>query len=400
MTDTATMVMTDRPAPSGNPRRGVTKRAPSHYVDKLRGLATLVETHATESGAQCRLAAPVVDGLHEAGLFRMLLPLADGGGGLSLADAATVFEAAARVDGSVGWNLCVANIGLAVVVSGLGDVVRQRVVDDPRAIVAGGVNPGTVTATPAPGGYVFNGTVAFASGSADATWLLTAAVVAGDETPTLLVGLFPPAAVDMQDTWRVSGLRATGSNDFTIRDVFVPHELTFPLALERSRSSVFGSGLPLASLLGFGLSFVAVGIATRAADKLVSLASAKTPLGASEPLSGRADVQAAVARARALVDSGRAYVREEWRRAHATRAVTPADLARLRLSYVTAAQNAVAASEIVWSVAGSSALYESDGLERCWRDVHAASQHMFVSPRHLDRIGRITLGLPPGPGPI
>jgi alkylation response protein AidB-like acyl-CoA dehydrogenase len=86
--------------------------------------------------------------------------------------------------------------------------------------------------------------------------------------------------------------------------------------------------------------------------------------------------------------------------ASGTRSLAPDDLAGLRLAYVTAAEQAAAATDLVYRAAGSSAIFERGGIERCWRDVHAVTQHFAVSPRHLERIGRITLGLDPGPGPI
>jgi hypothetical protein len=72
----------------------------------------------------------------------------------------------------------------------------------------------------------------------------------------------------------------------------------------------------------------------------------------------------------------------------------------LRLSYVTGAEYAAQATEIVARDAGTSALYERDGIERCWRDVNAVTKHVTVSARFYERVGRVFLGLPSLPGPI
>ena len=160
--------------------------------------------------------------------------------------------------------------------------------------------------------------------------------------------------------------------------------------------------LPFASRLGSGLSWVAIGIATRALDRVTALARTSVRFGGTQPLSTLHDVQVAVARARALIASGRSYLLSAWAAAEsaARTGLTDDDLAALRLSYVTATQHAIAAADSLWEAAGSAALYESEGLERCWRDVHAVGQHAMVSTRHLGRLGQVTLGLPPGPGPI
>jgi alkylation response protein AidB-like acyl-CoA dehydrogenase len=76
------------------------------------------------------------------------------------------------------------------------------------------------------------------------------------------------------------------------------------------------------------------------------------------------------------------------------------DQVRLRLAYVTAAENFARAVDLVRNAAGMNAIALGSALERCWRDAHAVTQHVAISPSHLERLGRITLGLDAGPGPI
>jgi len=76
------------------------------------------------------------------------------------------------------------------------------------------------------------------------------------------------------------------------------------------------------------------------------------------------------------------------------------DQVRLRLAYVTAAESFARATDLVRNAAGMNAITLGSPLERCWRDAHAVTQHIAISPSHLERLGRITLGLDPGPGPI
>ena len=74
--------------------------------------------------------------------------------------------------------------------------------------------------------------------------------------------------------------------------------------------------------------------------------------------------------------------------------------ATLRLAYLTAADHASTATDVLVRAAGTAGLYEGDGIERCWRDANAVNKHITVTARSLDRVGRILLGLPPPPGPI
>ncbi len=72
-------------------------------LDRIRALAPLVADHRTAFDRDRRLPAPVVEALADAGLFRLLLPAALGGPELSPLDFMRVVEAAAALDGSVGW---------------------------------------------------------------------------------------------------------------------------------------------------------------------------------------------------------------------------------------------------------------------------------------------------------
>jgi hypothetical protein len=55
---------------------------------------------------------------------------------------------------------------------------------------------------------------------------------------------------------------------------------------------------------------------------------------------------------------------------------------------------------MITRTAGTSGLYERDGIERCWRDANAVTKHVTVSARFYERVGRIFLNRPPLPGPI
>jgi alkylation response protein AidB-like acyl-CoA dehydrogenase len=74
------------------------------------------------------------------------------------------------------------------------------------------------------------------------------------------------------------------------------------------------------------------------------------------------------------------------------------DQALLRLSYVTAVEHAASATDLVRRTAGSAGIYESDRIERCWRDAHVVPAHAMVSPRAYERVGKVLLGLDPGIG--
>ncbi len=139
-------------------------------------------------------------------------------------------------------------------------------------------------------------------------------------------------------------------------------------------------------------------------DAFTEIAATKVAMGASRPLAEQADVQIQAARARGSIEAGAALLRQTWDAAMAKlaahRKLDVVDQAMLRLSYVTAAEYAAQATDVIQRIAGTSGLYERDGIERCWRDANAVTKHVTVSARFYERVGRIVLGLDPLPGPI
>ena len=72
------------------------------------------------------------------------------------------------------------------------------------------------------------------------------------------------------------------------------------------------------------------------------------------------------------------------------------DRAAVRIASLTAVEQSVAATDLVYRLAGSSAIFQSSPLERCWRDVHTAAQHMQVQDGRWETAGRVLMGLDPG----
>jgi alkylation response protein AidB-like acyl-CoA dehydrogenase len=206
------------------------------------------------------------------------------------------------------------------------------------------------------------------------------------------------------DTWRVNGLAGTGSHDVEVDDLFVPAARTYELLGTAAKRHEPLAAIPLPARLGASLMSVGAGILRRAIEEFEALAASKTPFATTRPLRERPSVQIDVARAAGLLDGARAHVAavcaEVFGRVRGGAKPATADLARLRLSYVTAMEQLRRGAELVRNAAGMNAVASGSALERCWRDLHAASQHFALSTAHYERIGRIRLGLVPGPGPI
>ena len=201
------------------------------------------------------------------------------------------------------------------------------------------------------------------------------------------------------DTWDTAGLRATGSHDIEVSDVFVPKRRTAPLPPRHPVADGALFRFPVVGLWSVGLAASALGIARAAIDELLRLAATKTPFGMASTLSTRATAQIVAGEAMASVGSARALLVEEttrmWEMVQAGTPVTAEKQALLRIAATHATAASAGAVDRMYTAAGGTALYASSPLQRCLRDVHGVTQHAFVAPPTYESLGTIMLGVEP-----
>jgi indole-3-acetate monooxygenase len=145
---------------------------------------------------------------------------------------------------------------------------------------------------------------------------------------------------------------------------------------------------------------VSIGIARAAIDAFTELAEGKTPMGSSSRLRDKPAAQTDLGRAEALVRSGRAFlveaIEEIWQEAEAGRVPSMRQRAIARLAAAKAAEASAQAVDLLYNAAGGTALFESSPIERCFRDIHATTQHIGTQAVNYELAGRVLLGLDPG----
>jgi alkylation response protein AidB-like acyl-CoA dehydrogenase len=291
----------------------------------------------------------------------------------------------------------------------LSEEAASRVLGKGSVLIAGAPAFG-VRAVRVDGGYRLTGRWPFNSGAPNAQWIGAPAPIFDGETPRMgeqgpqMVFFFlPKGEAQIIDTWYVTGLRASGTQDLYVEELFVPDEMTGGFSLPGGPHAVRPSALtniPFFSVFGIAQSPpVCLGLARRAIEEFRQIALTKeNPFGPR--LSEQVQAHVGLARAEALVRSARTYwyesVRAMWD--VASRRVEPSLECRtaVRLASLTATENSVAAADLLYRLAGSSAIFQTSPLERCWRDVHTAAQHMQVQDGRWETAGRVLLGLEPG----
>ncbi|MYV71531.1 oxidoreductase, partial [Streptomyces sp. SID2131] len=110
------------------------------------------------------------------------------------------------------------------------DGQRDLWADSPDVRIAAAVVPPQGRARIEGDHWRLTGRWTYASGVDHADWVLLAAWTGDTEPREHRVFAVPRGAVVVDDTWRSLGLRGTGSNTVTARDVLVPVHRTFTVA--------------------------------------------------------------------------------------------------------------------------------------------------------------------------
>ena len=386
--------------PPSDPVEPTPATSTSSPVDRARQAAAVIGPLAPEIEAARRLPPEVVQALVEAGVFKLLVPRALGGSEGSLETLLSVLEELARADGSAGW---VAMIGASsALMCGFLDEETAREVYGPVDAITCGTFAPFGRATIVDGGFRVSGRWPFASGSLHAQWVMGGAAVEGAEkqpkgAPNIRSMLFRRDEIRVLDTWDVSGLCGTGSNDFEVENVFVPGARAFSLLTDRPRQAGPIFLQPFFGVLASGVAAVTLGIARAAIDALIELARKKQPPGARRSLAHREVVQLEVGRAEAELGAARAFLFDSAARSAAevaaTGAASLATRARMRLAASHAGTAAARAVDRMYEAGGGTSIYSKSPLQRHFRDIHTATQHLMISPTITTTVGRLLLGV-------
>ena len=374
-------------------------------LERARALAPAIAAAADQIERERRLPPALVQALHDQGFFRLLLPRALGGVEVDPATFVQITEAIAAADASTAWVVC-QTTGCSMVSAYLAPDVAREIFGDGGVLAWG--PPERSRAVAVDGGYRLSGRFNFASGSRHATWLGgQAPIVEADGTPRRRDGagerrtlLFPASQAVMEDVWHVIGLRGTGSDSFTVEDVFVPHAhtLTRDDAAERRVQAPLYC-FPQGSLYASGFAGVALGIARTMLDDFLALARDKTPRGYSRTLRESAVTQSRVAQAEARLGAARVYLlsslEEIWGAVGRSGVLGLEQRVRIRLAASYAIAQAREVADFAYHAAGGTAVFTRQAFERRFRDVHTVAQQLQGRDDHFENVGKFLLDLTP-----
>jgi len=379
------------------------RRSPVEMARSVRGT---VEAQADEAERLRTLPPLVVEALWESGLMQFMNPPAAGGMEPSFTDLIDVWQELAWQDASVGW-VGIANFpSSAFAAAYLPDAGFEEVFTaNHNRVTMGGQFFPNGKGEAVDGGYRISGSWNFGSGVGHSEYVVGGflpfrdgeMVMAANGLPEMLVALFPRHQVELTDGWHVTGLRATGSFDYNVKDVFVPARRTFPLFTRDVRRGGPLFKLGVMPLTAAGHAAWALGVSRSALDDVTALAVAKTRMGESSNLANKMTFQRNLAHhegmwraARQLVADTCARVGEQIAAGVELTVAMRADM-RLAATYATEASREVV--QFAHLAAGTTAIREGSRLERAFRDMYTGTQHAFISEKIYTDIAKLLLGL-------
>ena len=363
------------------------------FREAVRALGAELEGAALEAEAERALPRRIVGLLREAGLFWLKTARELGGSELDPLDFCDVLEEVAYLDASAAWAVMVGNGATGVVSGLLDDDGAAEVFGSPAGlpILAGQFIPRGEAARVA-GGYRISGRWSFCSGISHADWAVGGVPSPEDGQP--LIFCVPVAEVEVHDVWHAAGLQGTASNDFSLADRFVPASRVVVGGARRRGGRLFRQ--PHRVFVGNEVPPVAVGVARRALDDMAATAAATARAWSAAPsLAERASFQEAVGRVDAVWASARALYREAveeaWTLADAA-GVDAAAEAVFMSRTTLAVELCIRCVAELFPYAGGRALALTNPLQRHYRNLLAAGQHVSISDENFERTGAMLLG--------
>ncbi len=377
-------------------------------LEAVDGIAETLRACSPKNEELSTLAPEVVSALRDAGIFRLKLAHQLGGAEADPVIQMAVFEKLAYHDLSSAWCTMVG----ATAVSALGAFLPEAGLA--RVFAGGHIPTAAISFYPAGravrenGGYRVNGRWRFNSGIPHAEWVLGGTIIEGSQNaagaPEVMFSVFPTTEVTHHDNWRdVVGLKGTGSRDFSVKDYYLPEELTFRWDLFKPQPRRGGPLylLPPFTYVANEHASVAVGAARRALDELIKLATTTRGTFRASKLDERQVVHRFIGEADLKLRAARALMYERyeemWQNVSAGQAPDGPAIADVRAIGVHCTDVAIEIVTKVYHFGGNTALHQPHIIECLLRDVNTAGLHQVMSDTAYENHGKFLLGLPADP---
>ncbi len=382
-------------------------------VEEAQRLGPALAAAVEEGDSLRRLPDDTWKQLLESGFLRALQPARWGGGEVHYLEFFDAVVELARHNASAGWVAGV--IGVHPWQLALFDERAQDEMwsEDPATMHSSSYNP-TGTATRVDGGFQLSGRWSFSSGCDHCRGVNLGAIVSDPDDGTSGGGgsgirdyrsfLLHPGQYRIEDNWHVAGLRATGSKDIVVDDVFVPEHRTqshvdyalgVPLPGQQRNDGVLYR-LPWSVVFNMALVAPVLGAARAFIETWIGETRTRAVAGAGK-LADDPLTQRRLADAQWDLDAALAVVRGDiltlWDMAAEGHTPSMVERAGMRWHMNRACERIGQAVAELFRAASGRSVFLDHPLQRPFQDIQAALGHAFLVPDPLARaVGGEALG--------
>jgi len=378
--------------------------------EQLQALLPQITARAAQAEQARQVPAENIALLKSIGLHRAFQPHAYGGLELSLPEFAECIVQLAGACASTAWAfglLCTHSHQIAMFPKQLQEEVWG---DNPDATASSSIAPfGKIEEVE--GGVIFNGEMGWSSGCDHAEWAIMGCRrknIAGEFL--YCFAILPRSDYEIKDDWYSAGMKGSGTKTLVVKNAFIPnHRMQFALDMLTGKSAGFGLYpdskifyAPYRPYFASGFSAVSLGVAERMlqAFKEKTQTRVRAYTGASVGTATPALMR--LAESTHQVAAARALLEKTWRE-HAEHAECKKYPDRTTLTFWRTNQGyavkmCIQAVDRLFEAAGGTAWFESNEMQRLFRDAHMTGAHAYTDYDVCAQIlGRELMGLEPDP---
>lgn len=382
-------------------------------LDALREILPAIAANAAQAERDRMVPAENIAMLKGIGMHRAFQPRAYGGLEISLPEFTECVIALAGACASTAWAfslLCTHSHQLAMFPKQLQDEIWGK---DPDATASSSIAPfGRIEEVD--GGVRFNGEMGWSSGCDHAEWAIVGCRRQNDEGELVYCfAVLPRSDYAIRDDWFAAGMRGSGTKTLVIKDAFVPnHRIQAAKDMMEGRSAGFGLYpdskifyTPYRPYFASGFASISLGIAERMLEAFKEKTRNRVRAYTGASVGTATPALMRLAESTHQVAAARAFLEKTWQdhAAHGERHEYPSreTLAYWRTNQAYAVKMCIQAVDRLFEAAGGTAWFESNEMQRLFRDSHMTGAHAYTDYDVCAQIlGRELMGLEPDPSMV